>query len=601
MGIRGKLLLLAAGIAVPLVLVGALDLRNMWRLSRSQLDDSVKQQVDLASVALERWLDDQKKALDAIAALAGDNDTRSPTIRENLENVLQTRPFWLDLRITNAGGTTIMSQPSRRDVLPNALTDHLVSEMRERNSWAVVTDRTVDEARPIVIIAVPIEKGGAVIARIDGAAINELFDSIELSQQGIISVLDSDGRILYRRRGSEAPSEADVSWAPLSSVLTSDRTNVVELTSPIDGVKRVYGVGHVRETGLIAIIGIPSSRLYEPARRRLVRYTLIGLVALLLALGAALIIERSIVGAVRRLRSTAQRLGAGDLTARAPALGGGEIGDLGTAFNTMATQIAEREERLTELDRLKSEFVSSVSHELKTPLTTIKLLAHLLQQSEVAEEERIDFSKTIAIECDRQIELVGNLLDLSRIESGAYKLRIGRVEVGELISSSVDVERHRAESLGLRLTTSVPAQLPPLKGNFEALRRVVRSLVDNAIKYTQEGGQIAVSARQVDHVVAITVADSGKGIAEADIPHVFEKFYRASSENSEADSGSASGVGLGLYLAQHVVTQLDGEIVVESKPGIGSTFKVLLPLWSENGIAGQEIEEVADDKAIVGS
>ena len=105
MGIRGKLLLLAAGIAVPLVLVGTLDLRNMWRLSRSQLNDSVKQQVDLASVALERWLDDQKKALDAIAALAGDKDTHTPTIRENLDNVLRTRPFWLDLRITNATGS----------------------------------------------------------------------------------------------------------------------------------------------------------------------------------------------------------------------------------------------------------------------------------------------------------------------------------------------------------------------------------------------------------------------------------------------------------------------------------------------------------------
>jgi hypothetical protein len=206
LGIRGKLLLLAAGIAVPLVVVGVLDLRNMWRLSRAQLDDSVKQQVDLASVALERWLDDQKKALDAIAALAADNDTRTPTIRENLENVLRTRPFWLDLRITNSVGTTIMSQPNRRDVLPNALTDHLVSQMRESNSWAVVTDRTVDEARPIVVIAVPVQKGGAVIVRIDGAAISELFDRIELSQQAIISVMDSDGRVLYRRRGSEAPT-----------------------------------------------------------------------------------------------------------------------------------------------------------------------------------------------------------------------------------------------------------------------------------------------------------------------------------------------------------------------------------------------------------
>lgn len=604
MGIRGKLLLLAAGIAVPLVLVGALDLRNMWRLSRSQLDDSIKQQVDLASVALERWLDDQKKALDAIAALAGDKDTRTPTIRENLENVLRTRPFWLDLRITNAAGTTLMSQPTRREILPNALTDYLVSEMRERNSWAVVTDRTVDEARPVVLIAVPIEKGGAVIARIDGAAINQLFDNIELSPQVVISVVDSDGRVLYRRRGSETPSEADVSWAPLSSVLTNERTNVFELTSPIDGIKRVYGLAHVRETGLVAMIGIPSSTLYEPARQRLIRYALIGLIALLLALGAALVIERSIVLPVRRLRAAAQRLGGGDLTARAPRLGGGEIGDLGGAFNTMATQIAEREERLKELDRLKSEFVSSVSHELKTPLTTIKLLAHLLQRRDVAEEEKLDYSKTIAIECDRQIDFVGNLLDLSRIESGAYKLSKTRVDVCELIRSCVEVDRHRAESLDLTLTTNVPRDLAAVIGDPEALRRVIRGLIDNAIKYTPEGGQITVSVQELDDHLAIKVSDTGKGIPETDLPHVFDKFYRVAPETEDRigvqPGTAASGVGLGLYLAQHIVGQLNGKLTVDSKQGEGTTFNLLLPRWLEDG-AAEESEESIDVKALVGS
>lgn len=604
MGIRGKLLLLAAGIAVPLVLVGVLDLRNMWRLSRSQLNDSVKQQVDLTAVALERWLIDQKRGLDAIAALAGDKDTRTPIIRENLEHVLRTRPFWLDLRVTNAAGTTIMSQPSRKDTLPHALTDHLVSEMRERNSWAVVTDRTVDEARPIVIIAVPIEKGGAVITRIDGAAINQLFNSIKLSPQVVISVVDSDGRILYRRRGSEARSDTEVSWAPLSSELANEHTNVVELTSPIDGVKRVYGMTHVRETGLVAMIGIPSSTLYGPARQRLIRYGLIGLVALFLAFVAALVIERSISRPMRRLRATAQRLGGGDLTARTPNLGGGEIGDLGVAFNTMATQIAEREERLTELDRLKSEFVSSVSHELKTPLTTIKLLAHVLQRRDVNEEEKLDYSKTIAIECDRQIDFVGNLLDLSRIESGAYKLRKTRVDVRELISSAAEVERRRAESLGLRLTTNIPAELSDVTGDFEALRRVIRGLIDNALKYTPEGGHITVFAREFDNRMAISVSDTGKGIPETDLPHVFDKFYRVTSEADDGPAASpgtsAPGVGLGLYLAQHIVTQLDGELSVESKQGVGTTFSVMLPLWI-NDVAAEKAEENADVKALVGS
>ncbi|MFZ0063341.1 MAG: ATP-binding protein [Pyrinomonadaceae bacterium] len=608
MGIRGKLVLLAVGIAVPLVLFGALDLRNMWRLSRTQLDDSIKQQVEFASVVLERWLDDQKRALDAIAALAGDNDTRSPEIRENLENVLRTRPFWLDLRITNAAGTTVLSQPARKEVLPNALIDHLVSEMRERNSWAVVTDRTLDEARPIVVLAVPIEGRGAVIARIDGAAINELFDRIELSQQVVISVRDSDGHVIFRRRGSEAPTEADVNWAPISSALGSERTSVVELISPIDGVKRVYGIAHIRDTGLIAMIGTPSSTLYEPARQRLNRYALVGLVALLLAICAALVIERSIVLPVRRLRSTAQQLGAGDLTARAPVKESGEIGDLAKTFNSMADRIKEREQRLTELDRLKSDFVSSVSHELKTPLTTIKILAHLMQRRALPDEERLDYSQTIATECDRQINFVGNLLDLSRIESGAYKLTRAPVEVSKLIESCVNVDRYRSKSLGLALTTQIPPGLPRIDVDFEALCRVIRGLVDNAIKYTPEGGQVVVSAQVVDQMIAIAIEDNGGGIHTDDLPYIFEKFYRArfaaveeADDRPESPGTAAPGVGLGLYLAKHIIEQSGGRITVNSKFGAGTIFTVLLPVSVPISNSEVSVEDEADVEAIAGS
>lgn len=606
MGIRGKLLLLAVGIAVPLVLVGAFDLRNMWRLSRAQLDDSINQQVELASVALEHWLDGQKKALEAIASLAGDNDTHSAAIRENLENVMRTRLFWMDLRITNSAGTTLMSQPAKKEVLPSALTDHLVSEMRDRNSWAVVTDRTQDEARPIVIIAVPIEKGGAVIARIDGAAINQLFDRIELSQQVVISVLDSDGPVLYRRRGSESATGADISWAPVSSALGAKRSTVVELTSPVDGIKRVYGIAHVRNTGLITMIGIPSSTLYEPARRQLNRYALVSLLALLLAVGAALVIERSIVLPVWRLRSTAQRLGTGDLTARAPANEAGEIGDLAEAFNAMASRIEEREERLTELDRLKSDFVSSVSHELKTPLTTIKLLAHLLQRIPLSNEDRLDYSKTIATECDRQIDFVGNLLDLSRIESGAYKFSKERVEVRQLIRSSVEVERHRAVSLGLALSTELPTDLPAVECDLEALRRVVRGLIDNAIKYTPEGGRVIVSAQLVGQMVAIEVGDSGQGIPTVDLPHLFEKFYRGGSsatvtgDDPTPSAGTAApGVGLGLYLARHIIEQFGGRITVTTELGIGTTFTVLVPVFVDTSDSDMTSEMNDNVEAIV--
>jgi signal transduction histidine kinase len=500
-----------------------------------------------------------------------------------------------------------MSQPARKEVLPHALMDHLVSEMRKRNSWAVITDRTQDEERPIVVMAVPIEGGGAVIARIDGAAINELFNRIELSPQVVISVRDSEGHVLYRRRGSEAPTEADVNWAPLSSTFGSERTSVVELISPIDGVKRVYGVAHIRNTGLIAMIGTPSSTLYEPARQRLNRYGLVGLIALLLAIAAALIIARSIVAPVRRLRSTAQQLGASDLTARAPVKESGEIGELARAFNAMADRIKEREQRLTELDRLKSDFVSSVSHELKTPLTTIKVLAHLLQHRALSEEERLDYSQTIATECDRQINFVGNLLDLSRIESGGYKLTKGPVEVSKLIEGCVQVDWYRSKSLGLTLTTEIPHGLPKIEVDFEATCRVIRGLVDNAIKYTPEGGRVNVSARIDGEMVAIAIEDNGAGIPPDDLPHIFEKFYRAPSAAVEeehdlrASPGTAApGVGLGLYLAKHIIEQLGGRITVESELGTGTVFTVLLPLLVAD-TSSQVSEDEANVEAIISS
>ena len=131
---------------------------------------------------------------------------------------------------------------------------------------------------------------------------------------------------------------------------------------------------------------------------------------------------------------------------------------------------------------------------------------------------------------------------------------------------------------------------------------MIRSLIDNSIKYTPAGGHIKVSAEERDQKVMITVSDTGNGITETDLPHIFEKFYRAAAENrTEASAGTAgSGVGLGLYLAQHIVGQLEGEITVESKQGAGTTFNVILPVWIDD-LAAQTIEENSDVKALVGS
>jgi signal transduction histidine kinase len=369
----------------------------------------------------------------------------------------------------------------------------------------------------------------------------------------------------------------------------------------VDGVERVYGIAHLKDADLVTLIGIPSAKLYEPARSRLRRYALVGLLGLLFAVSAALVIERSIVIPIQRLRTTAQRLGKGDLSARALVKESGEIRDLADSFNAMAERIKEREDRLKELDRLKSDFVSSVSHELKTPLTTIKIMSHLLQRLQLTDEERIEYAKTITTECDRQIDFVGNLLDLSRIESGAYKLTPVPVEVRKIVESCVEVESYKAVSLGLKLTSEVPPELPPVQADNEALRRVIRGLIDNAIKNTPEGGVVSISARLVDQVVAIDVEDNGRGIPPTELPRIFEKFYRAGpvatrNANESAEfygTANVPGVGLGLYLARHIIQQLGGEIAVESRAGEKTTFSVMLPVANVHGVQGNN--EIKDD------
>lgn len=613
MGIRGRLLLLAIGVAVPLALVGAVGLRGMWNASRLQLDDSIRQQAELASVAFERWVDAQRQPLNTLSAiLDAQGPDASVTFAESMRFAVATRPHWIDLQILGPGGENLATQPAGREPLPPALAEYLVSETRKRGSWSVATDRTLDDARPVFAIAVPTKGGGAVVVRVNGAAMGELFQDVNLSGRSVIGVFDSEGRVLYRRQTSETPVDTDVSGSPLVNALGEERQEalgdqraaVVEIESPYDGVRRVYGVARAGLTDCVVIVGIPSDALYEPARRQFIRYVYFGILGLSFAVVAALILARTIMRPVSRLRDAAQSLGGGDLTARAPVGGGREMVELGTAFNQMAGQIKDREERLKELDRLKSEFVSSVSHELRTPLTTIKTLTRLLQRGGQTDEEQREYLETIAAECDRQIDLVLNLLDLSRIEAGAFKVSRTRVDVEEIIRACVRIEKHAAESRGQSLEAeAIAREMPPILTDSGALRRVLCGLIENAIKYTPEGGRITVGTKRAGaDEVAIAIVDTGCGILTEDVPHVFEKFYRgrpAASLTEFADCNEASGVGLGLYLANSIVEQLGGRLTVENRDPHGTVFTIYLPVWRgyEGDEPGVPIEEKQNAEA----
>lgn len=351
------------------------------------------------------------------------------------------------------------------------------------------------------------------------------------------------------------------------------------------------------------------------ARENFLMFSIAGLAAGLLTAAAAVIAARDILTRLQRIDTAAQKIGEGDFTARleeSKATGGDEIAALEKSFNRMAERIVERRKRLTEIDTLKSDFVSSVSHELRTPLTTIKALTRLLLRGELPEEKRREYLETISVECDRQIDLVLNLLDLSRIEGGVFRVSVEKVDVAEVIQSCVRSETSAAERRGHRLEIEPVPAVPPVCADPKALRRVLSNLIENAIKYTPDGGFITLSARNDGEFVAIGVKDNGRGIPKEDLPVLFDKFHRGKpAPHSEAmrnatddaallEDADVSGIGLGLYLGKNVMEQMGGRISVETQVGRGSTFELHLPVWKNTDCEKQSNGQEKNGEAFVG-
>jgi signal transduction histidine kinase len=610
MSIRGRLLTLAIGGVLPLLIVGLAMLWIVWSEKRNQLNESLEQQAELVGVVFDRWLDAQNQPLRTIASYPPDHLIDSSAIKDDLNATIIRRPHWVDLRVLDSTGKVIAIEPDGAGSLPSGLSEMLLDEAK-RGVSDIETDWTRGEGHYLLAVEVPVE-GGAVIARIEGSSLKDALHGITLPERAVVTLLDQNHRIIYRSQTAESTLGLDLSGMDQLSALNERNNAVVVTRSSVDNVERVYGLSRVGDTGYVVMVGVQSAVLYASAWRQLMSYAAVGLIVVFCTVAAALLIARSIARPVRLLNFAAEEFGSGNFSARAPADGRDEISRLGTNFNAMAERLQKRQERFAELDRLKSEFVSTVSHELRTPLTTIKALTRLLMRDGLEEAKRREYLETISVECDRQIDLVLNLLDLSRIEGGVLRVTHERVDVQDVISSVVNSEARAAEKRQHDLRFEPTLEVPAVCGDPKELRRVLSNIVENAIKYTPDGGRIVLSAVQHDGQVAISVNDNGRGIPPEDMPILFDKFHRgrparhsqamrdATTDADLLEDADVSGVGLGLYLARNVMEQMGGRITVESEVGRGSTFKLHLPVWRDGGCDKRSIEEGADGKTVVG-
>jgi len=227
---------------------------------------------------------------------------------------------------------------------------------------------------------------------------------------------------------------------------------------------------------------------------------------------------------------------------------------------------------LKELDRIKSEFVATVSHDLRTPLTTIQGYIELLPRAGPLNAQQREFIERAGESMQAITELIGDLLDVGRIEAG-FDLEMMPCDLREVIEEAVKDFRPQAAEKGQDLRWQPPEALPLVQGNPLRLRQVMDNLLSNAVKYTQEGGWIAVSAVEDNGHVVVRVADNGIGIPPAQQPYIFDKFYRVESD----ETADIKGTGLGLAIVKAVIEKHNGRVWVESRPGVGSVFSFVLP------------------------
>ncbi|CAG0928906.1 two-component system, NarL family, sensor histidine kinase EvgS [Thermoflexales bacterium] len=238
-------------------------------------------------------------------------------------------------------------------------------------------------------------------------------------------------------------------------------------------------------------------------------------------------------------------------------------------------ELAEANERLTELDRLKSKFVSDVSHELRTPIANLKLHVELLEHGRI--EKRDHYLDVVRQQSRRLGQLVDDILNLSRLEMGRERVALGPVDLNFVVEQIVAAHRPRAEAAGLTLSFEPVPDLQPVSGEVNQLAQVVTNLLINALNYTPRGS-VRVSTLQTGLEACLQVEDSGVGIDPEDLPNIFDRFYRGRrSQRSETP-----GTGLGLAIVKEIVDLHAGRIEVLSRVKQGTTFKVWLPLFNEN-------------------
>jgi signal transduction histidine kinase len=331
-----------------------------------------------------------------------------------------------------------------------------------------------------------------------------------------------------------------------------------------------YGLGIA-----IAIANIYlTSRLMFLSEHDFFLLGLLLIFAALLSVSFGFSLAAGITESLNLLKQGTQRLAEGDLSVRVSVPYQDELAEVAEAFNIMAARLEAAFNRQRELEQARRDLIAAVSHDLRTPLASVRAMVEALSDKVVTDAETVSrYHQTIQGQITSLSLLIDDLFELSKLDSGRLSLKLEEAQINDLISDTLESMRAQAESKSVRLQGQVEPDLPPVHMESAKIQRVLYNLVQNAIRHTPADGAISINACKVDNVVQVDVTDTGEGIAEEDLAYIFDEFYRGEKSRNR----STGGAGLGLAIARGIVEAHGGRIWVESQPGAGAIFRFVLP------------------------
>jgi signal transduction histidine kinase len=350
--------------------------------------------------------------------------------------------------------------------------------------------------------------------------------------------------------------------------------------------RRISRISYTITLGYVLAAGLTLLNVWLTASLMFINehdLTLAGLLLLFssgVSISFGYFLSNSITQTLGEMVQAAKQIGEGDFSARVAVTGRDETAQLAQAFNAMTERLAQAETDSRALDAARRDLVAWASHDLRTPLTSLRAMLDALTEGVVTDPETVNrYLQQCRSEVSRMNAIINDLFELSQLDTGHLILKLEPASIADLISDTLQGFSLRAKEKGVELKGNVEPGLGTVLIAPEKISRVLQNLVENALRHTPSGGSVNIQARPSDGSITVSVCDTGEGIPPADLQRIFERFYRGErSRTRDSKAGQSAGAGLGLAIAKGLVEAHHGRIWAESEPSKGTTISFSLPI-----------------------